>query len=258
MLIKNILSACMLAMCVSGNAQVTVSDSDKTIAKSDYRPQTSWPYLFGEFQKAELHTDDDSISVNEVCVSALYNIHLKGSLLHYVNHADGLVHLVGISPAQCVVLQGKKYVLRDGKMMQVIMRNGNTELLLHTDGNWQQLFRYQGAAYGMDMTASANEGLYNSDIAGLDRPRYDVLCQRRGDGREILLQNVYYIASAPSPYELQHGGAKVEKVSRKAFERLLNKQQLQQFRKFCKDNNLNFHIYADIEKAYLQFLEIRK
>jgi hypothetical protein len=57
---------------------------------------------------------------------------------------------------------------------------------------------------------------------------------------------------------LQHGGAKVEKVSRKAFERLLNKQQLQQFRKFCKDNNLNFHIYADIEKAYLQFLEIRK
>lgn len=246
----------LLVLAVEGFSQKSDNNNDVTIAKSDYRPQTSWPYLFSEFESAELHTDNDSIAAKELSFSRLYNVHLRGSLLHYVDPADKRVHLALISTAQCIMLHGKKYVFRDGKMMQLLERNGNVELLLHTDGNWQQLFRYQGAAYGIEMTASANEGLYNSDIVGLDRPLYEVLCQQRSDGREILLQDNYYIASAPTQYELQHGGAKVEKVSRKTFERMLSKQQAQKFRQFCKDDEINFRNGADIKKAFRQFTTI--
>ena len=253
---RHLLTLLLLVLAVGGYSQKSGDNKDATIAKSDYRPQTSWPYLFSKFESAELHTDNDSIAAKELTFSRLYNIHLRGSLLHYVDPADKRVHQAMISTAQCIMLHGKKYVFRDGKMMQLLERNGNVELLLHTDGNWQQLFRYQGAAYGIEMTASANEGLYNSDIVGLDRPLYEVMCQQRSDGREILLQDNYYIASAPSQYELQHGGAKVEKVSRKAFERMLSKQQAQQFRQFCKDNNLKFYDGADIKKAYHQFIAI--
>lgn len=243
----------------SGGQEVkTAGAAAVTIAKSDYRPQTSWPYVFAEFQKAEIHTDNeaDSSDVVEVGIPALYNIHLRGSLLHYVDQTDSRVHHALFTPSQYIVLSGKKYIVRDGKVMELLSRHGGTELLLQTDGQWQQLFRYQGAAYGMSMSASANEGLYNSELEGLDRPLYEVLCQRKADGREILLEDVYYLSSAPSLSAAQQGGAKVEKVSRKAFEELLTKPQRPLFRQFCKDNDINFRDGKDIRKAFAKVIEM--
>lgn len=236
------------------------NDDEQTIAQSDYRPLTSWPYLFSEFQTAELHTDlGDSIDAKEIGFPMLYNIHLKGSLLHYANPTDGRVHHAMIMPSQCIIIKDKKFVIRDGKVMELVARIGGekdskvVELLLQTDGNWQQLFRYQGAAYGMEMTASANEGLYNSELVGLDRPVYEVMCQQRADGREILLQDVYYVASASTLYGLQNGEAKVEKVSRKVLENVISDKQLQKdFRNYCNDNEINFRNGKDIRKAFSQ------
>lgn len=228
----------------------TESGEIKTIAKSDYRPQTSWPYLYADFQEAEVHTDQDSSDVIEIGIKALYNIHLRGSLLHYVDKADGKVHRSAFLPSQYVMLAGRKYVVRDGKVMELLSRQGNTELLLQTDGQWQQLFRYQGAAYGMEMTASANEGLYNSELSGLDRPSYEVLCQRRSDGREILMRDVYYLCKGASLQEIQQDKGEVEQVSRKTMERLLPKNKVKAFRQFCKANSINFRNGQDIRKAF--------
>lgn len=248
---KKITLTLFLALATLASVQGQTEERETvSIAQSDYRPQTSWPYLYADFQEAEIHTDRDSSDVVEIGIKALYNIHLRGSLLHYVDKSDGKVHRSVILPSQYIVLGGRKYVVRDGKMMELLLRHGGTELLLQTDGQWQQLFRYQGAAYGIQATASANEGLYNSELAGLDRPSYEVLLHRRADGREILLEDVYYVCKAASLQELQQDKGKLEKASRKAMERLLPSDRHKAFRQFCKENDINFHNGKDLRKAF--------
>lgn len=253
----------------------TAAAADVTIAQSSYRPQTTWPYLFAEFQKAEIRNEvEEGDSTVYVAIQALYNIHLNKSQLQYVDASDKRVHLALIYPSQYIMLDGRKYVSRDGRMMEQLyltdyeadgVRYG-IELLLHTDGDWQALFRYQGAAYGIQATASANSALYNSELAGLDRPLYEVMCQQRGDGREILLEDAFYVqrtvkstaADKGSSLDKSHAASgkgaaaeapKVEKVSRKTLEQYLPKDRRNAFRAFCKDNDINWHKKADIIKA---------
>lgn len=250
-----------VAMAVSVMAQGT-TDAAATIAQGDHRPMTSWPYLFAEFQKAEIRNEvaeDDSTVY--VTIPALYNIHLKDSQLQYVDASDKRVHLALINPAQYIMLNGHRYVSRDGKMMEQLHTvdyeadgvRYTLALLLHTDGDWQALFRYQGAAYGMVMTTSANSALYNSELVGLDRPLYEVMCQQKGDGREILLEDVFYVQRTVKGSSTDKGAAtvapKVEKVSRKTLEQYLPKDRRNAFRAYCKDNDINWHKKADIIKA---------
>jgi hypothetical protein len=89
-----------------------------------------------------------------------------------------------------------------------------------------------------------------SELSGLDRPSYEVLCQRRGDGREILLQDVYYLCKGASLQEIQQDKGKVEQVSRKTMETLLPKDKVKAFRQFCKANSINFRNGQDIRKAF--------
>lgn len=267
-----------VAMAVTGMAQGTTdaaagstaaASADATIAQSSYRPQTTWPYLFAEFQKAEIRNEvEEGDSTVYVAIQALYNIHLNKSQLQYVDASDKRVHLALIYPSQYIMLDGRKYVSRDGRMMEQLyltdyeadgVRYG-IELLLHTDGDWQALFRYQGAAYGIQATASANSALYNSELVGLDRPLYEVMCQQRGDGREILLEDAFYVQRTVKSSSTDKGPAasgkssaavapKVEKVSRKTLELYLPKDRRNAFRAFCKDNDINWHKKADIIKA---------
>ena len=240
----------------NGNSATTITDGD-------YRPQTSWPYLYPTFLQSSIENEQVAgDSTVYVSIKALYNIHLKNSALQYVDASDGRVHLALISPSQYIMLDGHRYVSRDGKMMEQLYKDETStqtiELLCLTDGNWQALFRYQGAAYGMDLTTSANADLYNSELAGIDRPLYEVLCQQHADGREILLEKNYYICITP---KCEHDNTttdaqaknsvatKVEKASRKVLEQPLSKDRRPAFRQFCKDSKIDWHDASSLIKA---------
>lgn len=151
-------------------------------------PNTTWPYQFEEFKSGTIHYRN-----SEAESKGLFNIHLQGNVLQYVNPADQKVHKAETSQLDYLDLDSIHYVVREGRAMQLVYVKDSIYLLKAVEADWDALFTYQGAAYGMNVATAMDTATHPFNLTGLDQPLYETLKVQKHDGREILTADKYYI-----------------------------------------------------------------
>ena len=187
-----------------------------------FTPNTKWPYLLENFQEGTLYRGKD-YSI------AQFNIHLMGNKLHYVNPKDDKICESRQNDMDSVVIGGKKFVLADGELMQVVGSNGQNMVLLCEYADFSGMNQAKGA-YGSSSNSSATRQLTSIDLAGMNNPKHGLLLQEKNDGSELYMHKKYFLKL----------GNKVIEAGKKDVEKILADSQKDAWKQFLKKNKIKW------------------
>jgi hypothetical protein len=191
-------------------------------AMAQYVPNTHWPYVYENFVDGTIYFSNNQKS------SAKLNIHLWGNVLHYVSK-DSKIFESSDKDVIRVEIGNDAYMYGDHKLMQIIAEKTNCVLLKLTKADFDSMFSGSGA-YGSSLNSSATKDVSSMDLGGMDKPELGKMLEEKKDGREIPLQYQYY-------YIIK---GKLVDASKKDVSLLLDKNEIQEFDKFLKTNNIKW------------------
>jgi len=187
-----------------------------------YEPTTKWPYLYNDFNKGTVLFTDNSKT------TAMVNIHLMGSLLHY--EKDGLIYHVEINKITGVEIGDDKFIPSDGKLVKIIAKMGNNYLAKLTIGDFDALMTSSGA-YGMSSTSSSVNKLNSIDIGGISNLNYRLMVDEKQEGRILPLKVSY----------LFFVNGKTIPAVKSEIEKQLTDDKKAEFKAFIKEKKIKFN-----------------
>jgi hypothetical protein len=187
---------------------------------SAFTPNTKWPYLMENFQEGTLYRGKD-YSV------AQFNVHFMGNVLHYINPKDDKIYEARHNDMDSVVIAGRKFVLADDMVMEVLGECGADKVLRYDYADFSNLTQATGA-YGASANSSATRQLTSLDLAGMNNPQHGLMLQEKNDGKQFYVRTKFY---------LQIGNAVVE-ANKKEVEKILPADKKDAWKQFLKKNKI--------------------
>ena len=206
------------------------------IAANAFTPNTKWPYMLEDFQEGTLYR------AGEYSV-AQFNIHYMGNVLHYVNPKDNKIYEAKQNDMDSVVIGVQKFVLADGKVMELVGEKGANQVLKYDYADFAMLNQGSGA-YGSSANSSATRQLTSIELAGMNNPMHGLLLQQKNDGNELFIRTKYF---------LRIGGQLVE-ANKKDVEKIVPADNKDAWKKFLKENKIKWKNAESLESVIAFFL----
>ena len=187
-----------------------------------YSPNTKWPYMMEDFQEGTLYRVADYSG-------AQFNIHYMGNAIHFINPKDDKIYESRKTDMDSVVIAGRKFVLADDMVMEVLGECGADKVLRYDYADFSNLTQATGA-YGASANSSATRQLTSLDLAGMNNPQHGLMLQEKNDGKQFYVRTKFY---------LQIGNAVVE-ANKKEVEKILPADKKDAWKQFLKKNKIKW------------------
>lgn len=150
----------------------------------DYRPTSTWPYLYPDFCDGDIYTTKGHKLPQKV------NIHCAHGKLHFLDNEV----IKEVSPADVlmVIIGQDKYIAQYGVMYKVAMEDGTNLVLCSQLGDFSAL-NETGGAYGTSSTSSATTKLSSFELEGQVNQNHMLILESRQDGVELNIKTTYYL-----------------------------------------------------------------
>lgn len=198
---------------------------------SAFTPNTKWPYLMENFQEGTLYRGKD-YSV------AQFNVHFMGNVLHYINPKDDKIYEARHNDMDSVVIGGRKFVVADKHVMEVVGEQGGNLVLQHDCADFNRITQPTGA-YGSSANSSATRQLSSLDLAGMNNPKHGLLLQEKNDGHELYVRSRFYLKV----------GDTVVEADKKDIEKMLPADKKEAWKQFLKKNKIKWKNAESLTKV---------
>lgn len=205
------------------------------VSFAQFAPNTKWPYLYENFTKGIVYTQDLKKS------EATLNVHLAGNVPHYIGK-DGRIYQMSDSNIGRLEIGSDSFIVSNHQLMQIVATEGKNLLLKLTKADFSHM-QSGGGAYGADLNSSSVKSLSSLDLGGLDKPELGKMLQEKNDGAEIPLTSVYYFLM---------DGQQVE-ATKAAVAAYLGADKADEWKSFLKTNKIKWK-KEDSLKLVLQYL----
>ena len=187
---------------------------------------SSWPYLYPEFAKGTVWTNDGRKYEREM------NVHVAKGRLHFVD--GGVIKEANPGEIALIELNGDQFTVLNGDVVKVTGDVSSGYVAKKTSVDFQKLNETDGP-YGTKIDAGATLSLTTFELTGV-AASYTELLRNRNEGSTLPLKNDYYLVV----------GGKVLNASKKAVENSLDAEGKAAFKTFQKQNKIRWQDTASL------------
>jgi len=187
---------------------------------------SSWPYLYPEFAKGTVWTNDGRKYEREM------NVHVAKGRLHFVD--GGVIKEANPGEIALIELNGDQFTVLNGDVVKVTGDVSSGYVAKKTSVDFQKLNETDGP-YGTKIDTGATLSLTTFELTGV-AASYTELLRNRNEGSTLPLKNDYYLVV----------GGKVLNASKKAVENSLDAEGKAAFKTFQKQNKIRWQDTASL------------
>lgn len=183
---------------------------------------TLWPYLYPDFKKGTLFFTNNDKVVKE------FNVHVKDGALHYLDNQ--IIKKSSNQDILHVIIDEDTLKNVDGQFMKIIgARENEGYVATLVLGDFDRLFNTQGA-YGASSSSSSVTKLSSLILGGIHIINLMELEEKQDEGLPLPLKYRNFIVFED----------KVMPASRRGIIKRLDRNESSDFRKFLRNNNIDW------------------
>lgn len=209
MKMKKIFAFLILFLCVTG-----------LVSAQDNEPTTSWPYIYPDFSSGEM------LSSKGVSTPGLYNIHLSGGVLHFI---DGdLIKEVSSKDVLYVVIGEDRYANVEGRMMKILASDSKGIVARESLVDYVKL-NSTGGAYGASSSTLATTALSSMDQIGSGKTgvNHMELKNSKEAGQILpLTEKLWLVTEGKAVFASKKDVSQIEGIDKDAFKTFLKENQI--------------------------------
>lgn len=190
------------------------------VSAQNYKPTTSWPYLYEDFQAGELKKNVGAP------IEGTYNIHIHLGTLHFIE--DGMIREVLPSEVFSVKIGMDYYASVGGTIMKVLAQSDNGFVAKETLADIAAL-NNTGGAYGSSSNSIATQALSSMEGIGGTRSNMNHMeLKNSKDEGQILpvKEKLYLVLPTNVVYAAKKDVSEIYGVDKKALNTFLKENKV--------------------------------